>query len=345
MIAKADSCCANTSTKPAERRALRFALAGNPNSGKTTLFNALTGLRAHTASYPGTTIECRLGRCANGAVGIELLDLPGIYDFNASSEEEQVALDALQGRSAEFGAPDGVIVVTDATNLNRSLFLTSQIVEMKLPVVVALNMVDLAEARGIRVDAARLAAELGCPVVPGVARTGRGLAELRAARANSIAGRLGRCIEPVLRRRGFDWQIDIGITISFAAREVIVSTLAVVYGVGRGRGGGKPRLALRLAAPREDLLHYNAGLSAIYCVNDRLHFMLESAGNWNDEVGASRQLALVVSPAVRHAVNFKNDSQLVLGVGVPVGLTRQAPDLGVFLYVSFEHFLPGAKRK
>ncbi len=98
-------------------------------------------------------------------------------------------------------------------------------------------------------------------------------------------------------------------------------------------------------APREDLLHYNAGLSAIYCVNDRLHFMLESAGNWNDEAGASRQLALVVSPAVRYAFNFKNDSQLVLGVGVPVGLTRQAPDLGVFLYVSFEHFLPGAKKK
>lgn len=98
-------------------------------------------------------------------------------------------------------------------------------------------------------------------------------------------------------------------------------------------------------APREDLLHYNAGLSAIYCVNDRLHFMLESVGNWNDEAGASRELALVVSPAVRYAFNFKNDSQLVLGVGVPVGLTRQAPDVGVFLYVSFEHFLPGAKKK
>ncbi|OHE77441.1 MAG: ferrous iron transport protein B [Verrucomicrobia bacterium GWF2_62_7] len=165
----------------AGKRAMRVALAGNPNGGKTTLFNALTGLRAHTANYPGTTIECRLGRCTNGASGIELLDLPGIYDFNASSEEEQVALNALQGRSAEFGAPDGVIVVTDATNLSRSLFLISQIVEMKLPVVVALNMVDLAEAGGIRIDARKLAAELGCPVVPVVARTGHGLAELRAA--------------------------------------------------------------------------------------------------------------------------------------------------------------------
>ena len=181
MIAKADCDC-DCSTAPAEplaKRAMRVALAGNPNSGKTTLFNAMTGLRAHTANYPGTTIECRLGRCRNGAAGIELLDLPGIYDFNASSEEEQVALDALQGRAAEFGTPDGVVVVADATNLNRSLFLISQIVEMKLPVAVALNMVDLAEAQGMRVDAARLAAELGCPVVPVVARTGRGLAELR----------------------------------------------------------------------------------------------------------------------------------------------------------------------
>lgn len=180
MIARADCDCLETPVQPLAKRAMRVALAGNPNCGKTTLFNALTGLRAHTANYPGTTIECRLGRCANGAAGIELLDLPGIYDFNAGSEEEQVALDALQGKSSEFGAPDGVIVVTDATNLSRSLFLISQIVEMKLPAVVALNMVDLAEARGIRVDAARLAAELGCPVVPVVARTGRGLAELRA---------------------------------------------------------------------------------------------------------------------------------------------------------------------
>ncbi|MBI5684638.1 MAG: ferrous iron transporter B [Verrucomicrobia bacterium] len=181
MIARADCDCFSNLAEASGDRALRFALAGNPNCGKTTLFNALTGLRAHTANYPGTTIECRLGRCSNGASDIELLDLPGIYDFSASSEEEQVALNALQGRSAEFGAPDGVIVVADATNLNRSLFLISQIVEMKLPVVVVLNMVDLAETGGTRVDACKLAAELGCPVVPVVARNGRGLPELRAA--------------------------------------------------------------------------------------------------------------------------------------------------------------------
>ncbi|TAN36833.1 MAG: GTP-binding protein [Verrucomicrobia bacterium] len=162
---------------------LRIALAGNPNSGKTTLFNALTGLRAHTANYPGTTVECRLGRCTIGGRSVELFDLPGIYDFNATSEEEQVALDVLNGTAPQFGRLAGVIVivVADATNLNRSLFLISQVIEMKLPVVVALNMADLAAAAGTRIHTSNLAGELGCPVVPVVARTGRGLAELRTA--------------------------------------------------------------------------------------------------------------------------------------------------------------------
>jgi hypothetical protein len=91
-------------------------------------------------------------------------------------------------------------------------------------------------------------------------------------------------------------------------------------------------------SPREDLFNYNLGASAIYAVNDRFHLMLEWVGNWEDEAGANRPLAAVISPGARYAFNFANDSQLVLGVGVPVGLTRQAPDIGVFLYVSFEHF-------
>ena len=154
---------------------MQFALAGNPNCGKTTLFNALTGLRAQTSNYPGTTVEHRLGRFELDGESVELLDLPGFYDLNASSEDERVALDALKN-----GKPDGVIVVADAMNLNRSLFIIGQILEMQLPVVVALNMVDLAEAAGIRVNAVTLAEELGCPVVPVVARSGRGLDKLRA---------------------------------------------------------------------------------------------------------------------------------------------------------------------
>ena len=91
--------------------------------------------------------------------------------------------------------------------------------------------------------------------------------------------------------------------------------------------------------PREDLFNYNLGASAIYCVSDRLHLMLEWVGYWNDEVGGSRQFAALISPGVRYAFNFANDSQLVVGLGVPVGVTHAAPDIGVFLYVSFEHIL------
>jgi ferrous iron transport protein B len=159
----------------------RLVLAGNPNGGKTTLFNALTGLRAQTANYPGTTVERRVGHFSLRDETIEIIDLPGFYDLQATSEEERVAVDVITGRCSKTGKPDAAIVVADAMNLSRSLFLVSQIIEMKLPVVVALNMIDLAEAAGIRVDAAKLARALGCPVIPLVARTGRGLGELRRA--------------------------------------------------------------------------------------------------------------------------------------------------------------------
>ncbi|HUJ72120.1 MAG TPA: ferrous iron transport protein B [Verrucomicrobiae bacterium] len=159
----------------------RLVLAGNPNGGKTTLFNALTGLRAQTANYPGTTVERRVGHFTMQDETIEVIDLPGFYDLQATSEEERVAVNVITGRSPRTGKPDAAIVVADAMNLSRSLFLVSQIVEMKLPVVVALNMMDLAEAAGIRIDARKLARALGCPVIPLVARTGRGLGELRRA--------------------------------------------------------------------------------------------------------------------------------------------------------------------
>ncbi|MBI5683829.1 MAG: transporter [Verrucomicrobia bacterium] len=98
-------------------------------------------------------------------------------------------------------------------------------------------------------------------------------------------------------------------------------------------------------SPREDLTNYNLGASAIYCVSDRLHLMLEWVGSWNDEVGGTCQFAALISPGVRYAFNFANDSQLVLGVAAPVGLTRHAPDIGMFLYVSFEHFFHQEKSK
>lgn len=175
----------------------RIALVGNPNSGKTTLFNALTGLRAQTANYPGTTVERRTGRCRLGEAEVELIDLPGLYDFQSNTDEERVALRVIEGRQEELA---GAVVVVDAAHLSRSLFLVGQVLERKLPVVVALNMVDLAEAEGIHVDAAGLARELGCPVWPVVARTGQGVAELRHALQTLQAG--ARPTEPVVSACG-----------------------------------------------------------------------------------------------------------------------------------------------
>jgi ferrous iron transport protein B len=169
--------CCDIPAVQARPKTYRIALAGNPNSGKTTLFNGLTGLRAQTANYPGTTVERRIGHFGE----IEVIDLPGLYDLEALSEEERIASAVITGNSPKTGKPDVAIVVADALNLSRSLFLTSQIIERKLPVIVALNMMDLAEDAGLKIDAGKLSRELGCPVIPLVARTGRGLDELRAA--------------------------------------------------------------------------------------------------------------------------------------------------------------------
>jgi ferrous iron transport protein B len=177
MLTGTSNCCSTAAAKPARVRTHTFALVGNPNSGKTTLFNALTGLRAQTANYPGTTVERRVGRFER----TELIDLPGIYDLKATSEEERIALDVLTGVCPNVAPLDGVIVVADAANLSRSLFLISQVLEKNLPVVVALNMMDLAEAQGLRINAGNLARELGCSVVPIIARTGRGVDQLRIA--------------------------------------------------------------------------------------------------------------------------------------------------------------------
>jgi ferrous iron transport protein B len=171
-----------TMAAPAEQRGgeeVCLALVGNPNAGKTTLFNALTGLRAKTSNFPGTTIEHRSGRTTIAKRVVRLIDLPGLYSINSATMEERIARRALAGQLPRLPALRGVILLLDATNLERNLYLASQVLELGRPTVVALNMIDLAERDGIRIDAERLAAELGCPVVPVSARSGRGLAALR----------------------------------------------------------------------------------------------------------------------------------------------------------------------
>ena len=155
---------------------LRVALVGNPNTGKTTLFNRLTGLRARTANYPGITVDVRSGIWATDAGEMELFDLPGMYSFDALSPEEAAAKKALQGDAK----PDVVVLVVDSTNIQRNLFLASQVRELQLPTIVALTLTDVAEKNNITPDVDALAQKLKCPVTPVSSRTGVGLKELAA---------------------------------------------------------------------------------------------------------------------------------------------------------------------
>src|SRR4051812_48906507 len=147
-------------------RTLTVALVGNPNTGKTTLFNALTGLRQHVGNYPGVTVETKEGRLAWRGQSLAVIDLPGTYSLAARSPDEMVAVDLVLGQQAGAPRPDVLVSIVDASNLERNLYLTTQLLELGLPVVLALNMVDLAEGQGMRVDATRLARQLGVPVVP-----------------------------------------------------------------------------------------------------------------------------------------------------------------------------------
>jgi ferrous iron transport protein B len=163
----------------ASARVVRVALMGNPNTGKTTLFNRLSGLRHKTSNFPGTTLEARVGRVALAAAGADLIDLPGIYSLELDQVESEICRAVLDGRAAPRGqvvaAPSAICVVADATNLPRSLMLVGEALRRRLPTVVALNMIDLARRSGIHLDVATLEAGLGCGVVTICARSGEGL--------------------------------------------------------------------------------------------------------------------------------------------------------------------------
>src|SRR3954449_6625960 len=162
-------------------RTLTVALVGNPNTGKSTLFNALSGLRQRVGNYPGVTVEMKKGQFTAGTTPVDLIDLPGTYSLAARSPDEMVAVDLLLGRRPEEPRPDVVLSIVDASNLDRHLSLTSQLLDLGEPVVLAVNMIDAAAGQGIKVDCDRLAAELGIPVVPVQANKGTGLGALTQA--------------------------------------------------------------------------------------------------------------------------------------------------------------------
>lgn len=164
------------------------ALVGNPNTGKSTIFNALTGYRQRIGNFPGVTVEKRTGRLLgdHDSSTIDLVDLPGSYSLSASALDETVVLDVLLGRQDSRQTPDAVVVVMDASNLSRNLFFATQVLEVGKPVVFALNMIDVAQRAGVRVDPSELARELGAPVIPVVASKKRGISALRQAIVQSL---------------------------------------------------------------------------------------------------------------------------------------------------------------
>lgn len=157
----------------------RLALVGNPNCGKTTLFNALTGLRQKVGNYPGVTVEKKEGRLTVGETEIVVIDLPGVYSLSARSLDERITRDVVLGRQADTAPPEAILAIADASNLERNLYLVTQVMELGRPVWLALNMMDVAAAKGLTFDLDRLAQALGVPVIPIVALKGVGLEALR----------------------------------------------------------------------------------------------------------------------------------------------------------------------
>ena len=171
-----------SSSSPVEKRAPVYALVGNPNCGKSTLFNALTGLKQKVGNYPGVTVEKKVGTAyTQHGQPLTIIDLPGTYSLAARSPDEAVTRDVLLGRRTDTATPDRVLCIVDATNLERNLYLVHQILDLGRPVILVLNMMDLAAEQGITVRAARLEQELGIPVIPCEAVNSKGLIELRLA--------------------------------------------------------------------------------------------------------------------------------------------------------------------
>lgn len=167
-------------------RTTTVALLGNPNTGKTTLFNALAGMRQRVGNYPGVTVETKKGRMIHHGQVFDLIDLPGTYSLAPRSPDEMVAVDLILGQQPGEPQPNVVVAIVDASNLERNLYLVTQTLELGVPVVVALNLMDVAESQGIRIDTERLARQLGVPVVPIQANKGKGLDRLKKAIAETV---------------------------------------------------------------------------------------------------------------------------------------------------------------
>ena len=168
-----------------DKKKITVALAGNPNSGKTTLFNNLTGAKQHVGNWPGVTVEKKEGSCSFKGYDIKVVDLPGVYSLTAYSLDEVIARNFVVDEN-----PDVVVDIVDASNLERNLYLTVQFLEMGVKLVVALNMMDVAQSRDYQIDVKQLCRLMGVPVVPMVANRNQGTAELLETIIGVVQGKI-----------------------------------------------------------------------------------------------------------------------------------------------------------
>ncbi len=253
-------------TQPPVAGVQTVALVGNPNTGKTTLFNALTGLSQRVGNYPGVTVERKVGRLVlGGGLEVDLLDLPGAYSLAAHSPDEMIVADVLLGQVEGEAPVNAVLAIVDASNLQRNLYLVSQVLELGLPVVIALNMVDVAASRRVRIDAAMLSERIGVPVVPTCANRHRGLDDLRRAIADVVSGE--RSAEPAGLPR---FPESLGREVRTLAGDVEVSEVEAFRALVDEGGYAEQRLVeaqgpafgRRLSEVRSKM-HTKASLSAL----------------------------------------------------------------------------------
>ncbi|MBI4663498.1 MAG: ferrous iron transport protein B [Verrucomicrobia bacterium] len=309
---------------PAQDKTATFALVGNPNCGKSTLFNALTGMRQKVGNYPGVTVEKKVGELFSlHGRPMQIIDLPGAYSLSPRSPDEAITRDVLLGRISDTSRPDKIICVVDASNLERNLFLVTQVLDLGVPTVLALNMMDLAHDKGISLNPEELSRELGIPVVACQAHKKIGITELRQA--------MSRTDLPVPVRR---WRIP---ELLEDAVEELCQALA-----GENRSEPKQEFARALILlAGENASSHSAFGSESQKLAQRFRLQLEAQGiDWHEAVVAARyQYAQgVCEQAVRSGGNAGEDHSDRLDAVLTHPIWGWAVFLGLMAFMFFSIF-------